>query len=458
MRRNLIVVAVMTTPILASAVLPATANSAVRQATANSGARASLGIAAQVLSVSCAPDGNCAAGGIYYDASAPDSQAFVLTERNGQWGAPIEVPGLAPLLPNNSIVKSVSCAPGGCVAGGSYQSPSGKLSYAFVTNEKNGRWSPLVTIAGASTAASAFSWVGSVSCSGPGNCAAGGFPAFVVSEVNGRWGRAYHFAAGKNGRVKVSCASAGNCTAGWKTFVASERNGHWGRPIAVPGLRALGTGAGIASLSCTAAADCAVGGLYNKIFAGESVFVASERNGRWGKALELPGFTSMLNQTGFADFAAVSCYSAGNCVTGGSYGFPAGFAGGVLEPFVAAERNGRWGNARRVPGTLPPDATICQPSGGPCVSGAVLSVWCAPGGPCAAGGVGNTTSTSAAPAFVAMYKNGRWIKATEIPGPAANDSAVQSVSCTRAGKCVAGGVGFVADENNGTWGQAHPVS
>jgi hypothetical protein len=460
MRRSLIVVAVMTAPILASAVLPATANSAVR---------ASSGSDATVTSVSCAPGGDCAAGGHYFDASFR-AHAFVLTERSGRWGTAIEVPGLAALSPKNANISSVSCAPGGCAAGGYYQGPAGRY-HAFVTNERNGRWGRLVTVFSASRAPSAVTEVGSLSCSGPENCAAGGGPpAFVVSEVNGRWGRPHQFGArGKNGRVKVSCTSAGNCSASWKTFVVSERNGQWGKPMAVPGLSALGTGAGITSLSCTAAANCAVGGIYRSR-SGIEVFVASKRNGRWGKAIEIPGFTA-LNKARSGLLAAVSCISAGNCVAGGSYAQPADFAGGVYEPFVASERNGHWGKAIEVPGIPPAGSTLCEPDSDSCVAGQVLSVSCAAGGTCAVGGSYDTPAISGNVAFVAIYKNGRWTKVTQIPGLEALDtaksSAVNSVSCTPTGKCAAGGrysntelqirPAFVADENNGTWDQAHTV-
>lgn len=459
MRRSLIVVAVMTAPILASAVLPAQANSAVR---------ASVVRDAIVTSVSCAPGGDCAAGGRYFDASFR-AHAFVITERNGRWGTAIEVPGLAALSPKNSNVSAVSCAPGGCVAGGYYQDAASR-DHAFVANEKNGRWSRLVRIFSASKAPSARK-VGSLSCSGPENCAAGGGrPAFVVSEVNGRWGRAHPFGAeGKGGSARVSCTSAGNCSASWTTFVASERNGRWGKPVPLPGLSALGTGADITSLSCTAAANCAVGGTYRSRGRTE-VFVASKRNGRWGKAIEIPGFTA-LNKEGGGLLASVSCISAGNCVAGGSYAQPADFAGGVYEPFVASERNGHWGKAIEVPGIPPTGSTLCEPDSASCVAGQVLSASCASGGTCAAGGWYDTAAISGQVAFVVTYRNGRWGKVTQIPGLKALDtaksSAVNSVSCTPIGKCAAGGSysntelqirpAFVVDENNGTWGQAHTV-
>ncbi len=72
----------------------------------------------------------------------------------------------------------------------------------------------------------------SVSCASAGNCSAGGYGdsgAFVVSETGGMWGKAERFPA--SGITSVSCASAGNCSAGGdyqgrrnttKAFVAVE--------------------------------------------------------------------------------------------------------------------------------------------------------------------------------------------------------------------------------------------
>jgi len=462
MRRSLLLAASAITALIMSAVLPATANSAQR---------ASAGSDATVTSMSCASAGNCAAGGQSFDASFP-AHAFVLTERNGQWGRAVGVPGLAALSPQDAAISSVSCAPeGDCAAGGYYLDASSRY-HAFVTTEQNGKWGRLITVFSARTISSVITGVGSLSCPARRSCAAGGSrPPFVVSEVNGRWRRTIQVPAkNKNGSVVVSCASAGNCVAGWGTFVVSERNGHWGNPIQVPGLAKLGTGAAIMSVSCTSAINCAIGGTYLLASGASEVFVSSERDGRWARAIEIPGFTA-LNQEGFGDLASVSCFSAGNCVAGGSYAAPADFAGGAYEAFVANERNGRWGKAVEVPGIPPPSTAVCQPDSESCVAGRVLAVSCARGGHCADGGWYDTPAISGRAAFVASYKNGRWGKVMQIPGLEALDTAkfseVNSVSCTPAGSCAAGGsysttdqlVGpaFVVSESNGTWGQVQTV-
>jgi len=455
--------AAVTAPILAPGVLPATANAS---------ARASVPTFVRVASVACTPGGDCAAGGRYGAASGPS--AFVLSETKGRWGTAIEVPGLAGLSVRDAKVSAVSCARGGCVAGGYYQDAARRY-HAFVTSEKNGQWSREVTVFSTTKVPSKVAQVGSLSCTGPGTCTAGGGePAFVVSEVNGRWGRPHLFgAAGKTGHARVSCASAGNCSAGWGRYVVNERNGRWGKPMPVPGLTAPGTRVAIASLSCTSAVSCAVGGTYRtpqgarRRLGVQRVFVASERNGRWGKASQLPGFTAL--DGGFGELAALRCVSAGNCVAGGSYIAPADFAGGVYEPYVASEQNGHWGNAVEVPGIPPATSTLCEPDSSGCVAGQVHSVACSLGGTCAAGGSYDTAQIAGDVAFVVVYKDGHWTNVTQIPGLAALDpskhSSVNSVWCTPTGKCVAGGTyfgnaslaGFVDDEQNGSWGQVQTV-
>jgi hypothetical protein len=462
MRWSLLAVAAVTAPVLALGVLPGAEGAAVQ---------ASTGTDARVNAVSCAPGGGCAAGGRFFDASL-GAGAFVLTETNGQWGTAAAVPGLTGSGLTTARVSAVSCATGGCVAGGYYQDTARRY-HAFVTSEVNGQWSREVTVFTAAKVRSKVVQVGSLACSGPGTCiAGGGQPAFVVSEVHGRWGSPHEFgASGMTGHARVSCTSAGSCSAAWGRYVVSERNGRWGTPVPVPGLGALGTKPAIASLSCTSAVNCAVGGTFwaRQGRGPVEVFVASERNGHWGTAIAMPGFTALDH--GFGELAALRCISAGNCVAGGSYIAPADFAGGVYEPFVASERNGHWGNAIEVPGIPPATSTLCEPDSSACVAGQVFSVACSPGGTCAVGGSYDTTQISGDVAFVALYRNGRWSNVTQIPGLAAletsKQSAVNSVSCTPTGKCVAGGsypstdvgdeAGFVADEENGTWGQVQTV-
>ena len=131
----------------------------------------------------------------------------------GTWGPVVAVPGMAALIPGIAeiggvwVVTSISCTgPGDCTAGGAYQdvpNDSPATDQAYVVSEVNGRWGnaeavpgtlALNTGLGAATTA--------VSCSWPGNCVAVGYYAYrygttglgvagwVANQVNGAWGKA----------------------------------------------------------------------------------------------------------------------------------------------------------------------------------------------------------------------------------------------------------------------------
>jgi len=412
------------------------------------------GGAAQVTSESCGSAGNCAAGGNYRDRHG--LQGFVAVERHGVWGQAIEVPGLAALNKGGDAeLNSVSCASAGsCAAGGRYLDRHGNQQ-GFVAVERHGRWGTATEVPGLAalnTGEEAFAGVVSVSCASAGSCAAGGNyddrhggQGFVAVERHGRWGTAIEVPGlaalnkgGDAGVVSVSCASPGSCAAGGfytdrrgdrQGFVAVERHGRWRTAIEVPGLAALNTGgyAEVNSVSCGSAGSCAAGGDY----AGHDGrgFVAVERNGRWGRAIEVPGLGA-LDKGRQASVVSVSCAPAGSCAAGGSYTDRARH--GRSQGFVAVERNGRWGTATAVPGLA------ALNTGG---YAEVNSVSCAPAGTCAAGG--DYADRRGQQGFVAVERNGRWGTATAVPGLAAlntgGGAAVNSVSCAPAGTCAAGG-------------------
>lgn len=336
------------------------------------------GGSAGVAAVSCASAGNCAAGGAYTD-SRGDVQSFLAAERDRSWRKAIEVPGLGALnKAGDSLVTSVSCvAPGDCVAGGFYAS-SFNHDQAFVVTERNGTWGKAVQVPGsAGLNKGGNAQVSSVSCASAGNCAAGGYytdgsghmQAMVVSERKGSWSKAIEVPGsgalniGGTAQVSsVSCPSAGNCAAGGsylgpitgpghgqQAFVVSERSGAWRKAANVPGLEALNTGgnAAVASVSCGSAGNCAAGGYYigGLSFSDpqmQTAFVVSERNGSWGKPVELPG-AGVISTVGIA---SVSCASAGNCVAGGSY-----LESASPQAMVVSEKNGTWRKAIEVPGS-----------------------------------------------------------------------------------------------------------
>jgi len=443
-----------------------------------SGYRAGRGVAAAVL----AGLGVAAPAGAVW--AAPEA-----THAAGSWGKAIGVPGLAALNKGEyAEVRAVSCvSPGYCAAGGDYADRHGH-SQGFVAVERNGRWGKAIGVPGLGALnAGGFAEVVSVSCSSPGSCAAGGdysngprgvdVREFVVSERNGRWGQATQIRGpgGLNGGadaepMSLSCGSAGDCAAGgeyvdgsgnYQGFAAVERNGVWGKAVEVPGLGALNAGgfAEIDAVSCAPAGSCAAGGFYTNRRLQQG-FVVTERNGRWGKATGVPGLGALnagatADMDG-ADVSSVSCASAGNCAAGGFYTA----RHRRNEGFVAVERNGRWGKATAVPGLA------ALNTGG---SAAVYSVSCASPGSCAAGGR-YTASHRRQQGFLVVERNGRWGKAAGVPGLGSLTKGavaeVDGVSCASAGNCAAGGSyqdapyedqGFVVSERNGRWGKATPI-
>src|ERR1017187_7459533 len=334
------------------------------------------GGSAQVNSVSCASAGNCAADGDYQDRDR-HGQGFVADERNDVWGQAVEVPGLGALNKGGSAqVNSVSCASAGNCAAGGYYTDGNRHGQGFVADERNGVWGQAIEVPGL----------------GALNKGPGGPFAYPQTQVN-----------------SVSCASAGNCAAGGgyaagnrhgQGFVGVEDNGVWGQAIEVPGLGALNKGgaAGVNSVSCASPGNCAVGGDYEDRGQNGQGFVADEKNGVWGTAINVPGLRALNDMEGSpnAEVDSVLCASAGNCAAVGTYGEPYGTG------FAASETNGRWGQAETV-----------------LVGGRLAglnSVSCASPGNCAAGGDYSDSSGGVTQGAVAVERNGRWGQAIEVPG------------------------------------------
>ena len=399
------------------AAIAAGAAAAALLATASpAGALNTVGLA-YTSAMSCASAGNCSAGGHYTDGAA-FSSVFVASQVNGRWGTAKEVPGIAALNTGGfADIYSASCASAGnCSAGGFYIDSSGH-NQAFVVSQVNGRWGTAKEVPGtAALNTGGNAQIDSVSCAKAGDCSAGGFytdssshgQGFVVSQVNGKWGTAEQvpgLAALNTGLAGIdpiecdftcdpvagllSCASAGNCSAGGfyddntgrvQAFVVSQAGGRWAtaKEVAANLNTAAHAGAGIESVSCASAGNCSAGGVYN-LGAGQA-FVVSEVNGRWDTAKEVPG-TAALNTGGNAAVQSLSCASAGNCSAGGYY------TDNFRSPhaFVVSQVNGRWGTAKEVAANLR----------GPLI----YSLSCAPAGNCSAGG-GYTDSSGHQQAFV----------------------------------------------------------
>ena len=409
------------------------------------------------------------------------------------WGTAAEVPGSQPLNKGGqAAIGSVSCpATTACGAGGSYTAGiNGHIPVvqAFVVNQTRGIWRRAEEVPGTAALNTAGrARVNAVSCAAPGDCSAGGYygdafdhqQAFVADETGGTWGTAIEVpgtAALNRGNpgaaiLSVSCAAAGDCSAGGvysdaaghrQAFVVTETGGTWGKAIEVPGSGALNAGgsAQINSVSCGAVGDCAAAGYYASSSPGgipaTQAMIVTETGGTWGTAKEVPG-TAALNSGGSAQVYSVSCAAAGNCSAGGGYtnSTPA------TQAFVVTETGGTWGTAKAVRGiTVLNKRKLAQ----------VSSVSCASPGNCAAGGFYQDAAFNSQ-AFVVDEANGTWGVAHEVPGTAALDpgspgAMIVSLSCAAAGDCSAGGVysdasdrqqAFVADESGGIWGAAREV-
>ena len=407
-----------------------------------------------ISSVSCASPGNCDAGGIYRDG-AGRTQAFVASQTNGTWGKAIQVPGTGALnVGGDAEIIALSCAsPGNCSAGGEY-SDHRDFFQAFVVTQTNGTWGKAIQIPGsAALNLGDNAEVTALSCASAGNCSAAGHygdshgrHVFVVNQTNGTWGNAIQIPGTHLSRVEfaevasVSCPAVGDCGAGGfftdradmaQPFVASERNGTWGKAIEVPGIKALNVGGngGITGLSCGAVGDCSAGGTYQDGSGHAQAFVVSERNGSWGKAIEVPG-TASLNRGKRAAVDSLSCASPGNCSASGVYTQGRSLD---LQPFVVSERNGTWGKAIEVPGieALNKDGETH-----------VFSMSCGAAGDCDVGG-SILDHAGDGQAFVVSQAHGSWGRAIEVPGTVAlnagGNAGIESLSCSSPGRCSAGG-------------------
>jgi len=324
----------------------------------------------QPSSVSCAEAGECSVVGDYEAAPSAPYHAFITSEVHGTWRAATAVPGLLALdHGRNAELGSVSCtSPGDCSAGGGYAA-STSIRQAFVVDEINGIWLTAVTVPGITGLNHGGAAITGISCVSPGNCSAvgeyqdtaGRTQVFAVNEVNGTWHKAMTIPGsvslnpgGFAAVASVSCASAGNCSAGGtytdgsehvQAFIVNEVNGTWHDASKVPGTTALehGGGAGLNSVSCASAGNCSAGGYYNS-----GAFVVNEVNGTWHDAIRVPG-TAAVDQFSVGGVGAVSCAAPGNCSAGGTFRSPQDPLGHE-DAFVVSEVNGTWHTAIAVPG------------------------------------------------------------------------------------------------------------
>ena len=116
-------------------------------------------------------------------------------------------------------------------------------------------------------------------------------------------------------------------------------------------------------MSCAPAGSCAAGGWYYDNRHHQHGFVAIERHGRWGRAIQVPGLAA-LSTGESAEVNSVSCAPAGTCAAVGDYLTTRQFQGFVAleteRPVGQGDRDTRPGGAEqgrdrhRLLGVMPP--------------------------------------------------------------------------------------------------------
>jgi hypothetical protein len=383
-----------------------------------------------VLAVSCSAAGDCTAGGT----------GFVDTETKGKWATAESVPGTTGL----DVSWSVSCAaPGACGAVGNH------AGTVYVAVEKDGVWQRAESVPGlASLDKGRGAVANALSCGAVGSCAAGGSyaagahdtEAFVVAERQGVWATAERLpglsALNKGGYASVSalsCASAGDCSAGGlytdgsraqQAFVVSQTAYNWGTATNLPGLRSMNKGAYalVSALSCTSPLDCSAGGIYTDGKYDDTAFAASRTSGKWQSSFAL-GAINGLASAPSVGVDQISCSSAGNCAAGGFYTD----TDDRQQAFVVTETRGKWSAGAEVRGTKAANTGR---------SALVSSVSCRSTGNCTAGGL-YTLASGSSVVFTVSEVNGAWGSAKVVRGVGNYDS-LYSVSCAAPASCLAG--------------------
>jgi hypothetical protein len=420
--------------------------------------------------VACTSAGNCTAVGDYTDSSS-HVQGVFLTQSSGSWTAAEATPPASATNPE-VVLSSVSCpSAGACTAVGGFDNSSGHFE-ALAFNETLSIWgtgTALSPPAGAATNPNAF--LASVSCSSAANCSAVGEyydsgqvqQGLLASETAGTWGSGEEVTApagASSNRVEymgsVSCTGTGNCSASgiyldsnqvFEGLVITQSSGTWGSGEKVT----LPAGAGsvpnlyLYSDSCPTATDCVAVGVVSNA---EDTLgaVATESGGSW--SVSEPTMPSGAVPP-YMVLNSVSCPSAGNCSAVGTYLDSLGTQQGLLLD----DSSGTW--QAGVTAALPAGA-----GSNPMVQ--LTSVSCASAGNCTAVGWYQDTSQDTQ-GLLLTETSGTWATGVKAPLPAGADSnplvSLQSVSCTAAGTCAAVGTysaggnseGLLLSQSGGTW-------
>ncbi len=317
-----------------------------------------------------------------------------------------------------------------------------------------------------------------VSCASAGNCTAvgsyfdslGHLQGLLLTETSGTWAAGVEPSlpanAGTNSSVsvyRVSCASAGNCTAvgGYEDssghsqgLLLTETSGTWaaGVEASLPANANTSPNVSLDSVSCASAGNCTAVGNYNDSLDSSTVqdqgLLLTETSGTWATGVD----ASVPAGAGAALYVVVqdvSCASAGNCTAVGLDEDSAFNRHGLL----LSETSGTW--AAGVEASLPANAGTTSNAG-------LGSVWCASAGNCTAVG-GYEDSSGHSQGLLLSETSGTWATGVEasLPANANNTGAgLGEVSCASAGNCTAVGgytdssghyQGLLLTETSGMW-------
>ncbi len=246
-----------------------------------------------ISTLSCWSASSCVVGGAVIDLSNFQIAGFLDEESNGVWGTVFMPSGIeAPAQGNISTIDAVSCfAPGDCSAGGTY-TQGNVVGEAYVVNESNGVWGTVQNLPGVDALNQDHDAnLTGLSCTAAGECSAIGSysdgaqlqQAFVDTESDGNWNDATAIPGmnplnGDIGSrlVSISCSSPGNCAAGGdyvddgfaispsQAYLVDQVNGVWANVTEVPGTASLNKGddATVTQVSCSIDGACGVIGTF----------------------------------------------------------------------------------------------------------------------------------------------------------------------------------------------------
>ncbi len=322
----------------------------------------------------------------YYVNNAYTAEPMADSEVGGVWGAGVALPLFGGSYYGGSFYTVACASQGNCVAGGFfYDVSTDNANYAFVNTETNGTWSTTTSQIASNLPTSGsgylYEYVIGSACSSAGNCSVTGSfvdnasnaAPFVDSETNGTWAAAVEVEAVPGDQpgnaTAISCPSNGNCTAIGDVlggsyndpYAITETAGAWGTPVILAANLNVATGVA-STLTCTSIGNCVVGGYYttsnivNGVVALQP-FVQVETAGVWGSATAL----AIAGST-FGQVQELSCVSPGNCTAGGDYEV----SGFINNAYIAVESNGSWATPVEVANSITYAGTF---TGGPAVTG-----------------------------------------------------------------------------------------